>query len=175
QLELGLEPGQVGLGLPATPQAAGGGHQPPGNVVSALNCLEEGTDCGSFTPEQPYGPIGGALTWSTNRDASNGYEFAQTVGGRLGTGWPARRGAGRHRPAPGRRARPRPLRRGAPVRLRVPPPAGAPPLPRPRRPLHQGEAGPPHARRDPVARLGGPAALLGHLAVEGGEIGRAHV
>ncbi|GAA1103207.1 chitinase [Nocardiopsis composta] len=86
QLELGLEPGQVGLGLPATPQAAGGGHQPPGNVVSALNCLEEGTDCGSFTPEQPYGPIGGAMTWSINWDASNGYEFAQTVGGRLGTG-----------------------------------------------------------------------------------------
>nr|WP_017595083.1 chitinase [Nocardiopsis potens] len=86
QLEMGLAPGQVGLGLPATPQAAGGGHQPPGNVVSALDCLEQGTGCGSFTPQQPYGPIGGAMTWSINWDASNGYAFAKTVGGRLGTG-----------------------------------------------------------------------------------------
>ncbi|GAA4915510.1 chitinase [Streptomonospora salina] len=55
QVELGLRPDQVGLGLPATPDAAGGGHQPAGDVVRALNCLEEGRDCGSFAPASPTG------------------------------------------------------------------------------------------------------------------------
>ncbi|WP_046471470.1 chitinase [Allosalinactinospora lopnorensis] len=86
QLEMGLRPDQVGLGLPATPAAAGGGHQPPSNVVQALDCLENGESCGSFAPDEPYGPIGGAMTWSINWDATNGYAFADTVGGRLGTG-----------------------------------------------------------------------------------------
>ncbi|RCV54639.1 chitinase [Marinitenerispora sediminis] len=85
QLELGLRPDQVGLGLPATPSAAGGGYQAPANVVRALDCLERGTNCGSFTPAQPYGPIGGAMTWSINWDATNGYAFANQVGARLGT------------------------------------------------------------------------------------------
>ncbi|MFC7331318.1 chitinase [Marinactinospora rubrisoli] len=85
QLELGLRPDQVGLGLPATPSAAGGGHQPPANVVRALDCLELGTNCGSFAPAQPYGPIGGVMTWSINWDATNGYAFANEVQARLGT------------------------------------------------------------------------------------------
>ncbi|MFC3994874.1 chitinase [Nocardiopsis sediminis] len=85
QLELDLRPDQVGLGVPATPAAAGGGHQSPANVVAALDCLESGSGCGSFTPEQPYGPIGGAMTWSINWDATNGYAFANEVGARLGT------------------------------------------------------------------------------------------
>ncbi|MDA2805496.1 glycosyl hydrolase family 18 protein [Nocardiopsis suaedae] len=86
QLELGLRPDQVGLGLPATPQAAGGGHQPTSNVIAALDCLEEGTNCGSFTPSQPYGPIGGVMTWSINWDATNDYQFAKDISARLGGG-----------------------------------------------------------------------------------------
>ncbi|WP_394347352.1 chitinase [Streptomonospora litoralis] len=86
QLEMGLSPDQVGLGLPATPAAAGGGYQPAGNVIDALDCLEQGRNCGSFTPSEPYGPIGGAMTWSINWDATNGYAFADALGARLGTG-----------------------------------------------------------------------------------------
>ncbi|NYI96102.1 chitinase [Streptomonospora nanhaiensis] len=86
QLEMGLRPDQVGLGLPATPQAAGGGHQSTGNVIAALDCLEAGRSCGAFTPAQPYGPIGGVMTWSVNWDATNGYAFANAIGARLGTG-----------------------------------------------------------------------------------------
>ncbi|MFC4867434.1 chitinase [Streptomonospora arabica] len=86
QLELGLRPDQVGLGLPATPSAAGGGYQSTHNVIRALDCLEQGRNCGSFTPSQPYGPIGGAMTWSINWDATNGYAFADALGARLGTG-----------------------------------------------------------------------------------------
>ncbi|WP_017559235.1 glycosyl hydrolase family 18 protein [Nocardiopsis baichengensis] len=86
QLELGLRPDQVGLGLPATPQAAGGGHQPTSNVIAALDCLETGSDCGSFTPAEPYGPIGGVMTWSINWDATNDYRFARDISARLGGG-----------------------------------------------------------------------------------------
>nr|WP_255430014.1 chitinase [Streptomonospora sp. PA3] len=86
QLELGLRPDQVGLGLPATPDAAGGGYQPASNVIRALDCLEQGRNCGAFTPSEPYGPIGGAMTWSINWDATNGYAFADALGARLGTG-----------------------------------------------------------------------------------------
>ncbi|MBE2999808.1 chitinase [Nocardiopsis sp. HNM0947] len=83
QLEMDLEPHQVGLGLPATEDAAGGGYLEPEGVVDALDCLEEGSSCGSFSPESPYGPIGGVMTWSINWDAANGYAFADTVAPRL--------------------------------------------------------------------------------------------
>ncbi|GLU49633.1 glycosyl hydrolase family 18 protein [Nocardiopsis ansamitocini] len=95
QLEMGLSPDQVGLGLPAVPSAAGGGYQSADNVVKALDCLENGTNCGSFTPSTPYGPIGGAMTWSVNWDATNNYTFATTVGQRLSTG------GGQPNPGPG--------------------------------------------------------------------------
>ncbi|GAB3452196.1 hypothetical protein GCM10027570_30120 [Streptomonospora sediminis] len=86
QVELGLRPDQVGLGLPATPAAAGSGYQSPDNVIRALDCLEQGQNCGSFAPSEPYGPIGGVMTWSINWDATNGYAFANAISGRLGTG-----------------------------------------------------------------------------------------
>ncbi|WP_304451705.1 glycosyl hydrolase family 18 protein [Nocardiopsis sp. YSL2] len=86
QLEMGLRPDQVGLGLPATPAAAGGGHMAPTEIVKALDCLEAGTNCGSFTPTTPYGPIGGVMTWSVNWDSTNGYAFAETISARLGSG-----------------------------------------------------------------------------------------
>ncbi|GAB3476555.1 chitinase [Nocardiopsis coralliicola] len=84
--DLGLDPGQVGLGLPATSQAAGGGYQDPANVVAALDCLETGENCGSFQPSEPYGAMAGAMTWSVNWDSTSSYAFAETVGARLGTG-----------------------------------------------------------------------------------------
>ena len=79
QLQGGLRADQVGLGLPASSQAAGGGYQAPANTVSALNCLARGTSCGSFKPSTTYPAIRGAMTWSINWDASNGYAFANTV------------------------------------------------------------------------------------------------
>ncbi len=86
QLEMGLSPSQVGLGLPAVQSAAGGGYMAPSEVVRALDCLEAGTNCGSFSPSTPYGPIGGVMTWSVNWDATSGYAFANTISTRLGTG-----------------------------------------------------------------------------------------
>ncbi|WP_433699970.1 glycosyl hydrolase family 18 protein [Nocardiopsis sp. CA-288880] len=84
QLEMGLRPDQVGLGLPAVRSAAGGGYMAPSQVVRALDCLETGANCGSFSPQTPYGPIGGVMTWSINWDATSGYAFANTVSARLG-------------------------------------------------------------------------------------------
>src|SRR5690606_35852238 len=86
QLQAGLDPDQVGLGLPAVPSAAGGGYQPADNVTAALDCLATASRCGAFVPDQPWGPIGGAMTWSVNWDATNGFEFANVVGSYLGTG-----------------------------------------------------------------------------------------
>lgn len=80
QLENGLDPSQVGLGTPASPQAAGGGYVEPGVVTDALDCLTQGTNCGSFTPETTYPGLRGAMTWSTNWDASNGNGWSDTVG-----------------------------------------------------------------------------------------------
>lgn len=85
QLEEGLRPDQVGLGLPATPSAAGGGHVDPSVVNAALDCLATGDNCGSFTPPNTYPEIRGAMTWSVNWDATNGYNFADTVGSHLDT------------------------------------------------------------------------------------------
>ncbi len=86
QLEMGLSPSQVGLGLPAVPSAAGGGYMAPAQIVRALDCLEAGTNCGSFSPDSPYGAIGGVMTWSINWDATNGYAFANTISDRLAGG-----------------------------------------------------------------------------------------
>jgi chitinase len=85
QLQSGLRPDQVGLGLPASPSGAGGGYQPPGNVNNALNCLARGTNCGTFKPATTWPGIRGAMTWSINWDASNGYQFANTVAPHLDT------------------------------------------------------------------------------------------
>jgi chitinase len=79
QLQGGLNPDQVGLGLPASPSGAGGGYQSPSNVNNALACLAKGTNCGSFHPTTTWPSIRGAMTWSINWDASNGWNFANTV------------------------------------------------------------------------------------------------
>jgi chitinase len=85
QLQGGLRPDQVGLGLPASPSAAGGGFVNPSVVNAALDCLARGTNCGSFKPPTTWPSIRGAMTWSVNWDGSNGNNFANTVGPHLGT------------------------------------------------------------------------------------------
>jgi chitinase len=83
QLQGGLRPDQVGLGLPASPSAAGGGYVAPSVVNAALDCLSSGTNCASFKPSTTYPGLRGAMTWSINWDASNGYAFANTIGPHL--------------------------------------------------------------------------------------------
>jgi chitinase len=80
EMEGGLSPSQVGLGLPASSSAAGSGYTSPSVVDNALDCLATGSSCGSFVPPGTYPSIRGAMTWSINWDASNGYNFANTVG-----------------------------------------------------------------------------------------------
>jgi chitodextrinase len=79
QLQGGLRPDQVGLGLPASGSAAGGGFVSPSLVNNALDCLAAGTNCGSFRPSTTWPGIGGAMDWSINWDASSGYAFANTI------------------------------------------------------------------------------------------------
>ncbi|AWW37846.1 MULTISPECIES: chitinase [Streptomyces] len=80
QLEGGLSPSQVGLGLPASTRAAGGGYVSPTVVNNALDCLTRGTNCGSFRPARTYPDLRGAMTWSTNWDATAGNAWSNGVG-----------------------------------------------------------------------------------------------
>jgi chitinase len=85
QLENGLRPDQVGLGLPASPSAAGSGYVSPSIVNQALGILATGASGGSFRPPHTYPSLRGAMTWSINWDASNGYNFANSVSAKLKT------------------------------------------------------------------------------------------
>ncbi|HTX28388.1 MAG TPA: glycoside hydrolase family 18 protein [Streptosporangiaceae bacterium] len=85
ELEGGLSASQVGLGLPASPSAAGSGYVSPSLVNDALDCLAARANCGSFVPSAAYPAIRGVMTWSINWDASNGYNFAGTVAPYLAT------------------------------------------------------------------------------------------
>ena len=85
QLEKGLRPDQVSLGLPASSGAAGGGYVSPSVVNQALDCLSRGTNCGSFRPPRTYPGLRGAMTWSINWDVTNGNGFANTVRPHLNT------------------------------------------------------------------------------------------
>ena len=85
ELQGGLSPAQIGLGLPASPSAAGGGYVSPSVVNNALDCLAAKQNCGSFVPPTTWPAIRGVMTWSINWDASNGYNFANTVAPHLST------------------------------------------------------------------------------------------
>ncbi len=85
QLENGLRPDQVGLGLPANTTGAGSGYVDPSIVNNAMDCLSTGSNCGSFHAPKNYPGLRGAMTWSINWDASNGYKFANTVRTKLDT------------------------------------------------------------------------------------------
>ncbi|WLW52539.1 chitinase [Streptomyces sp. YU58] len=80
QLEGGLSPSQVGLGLPASTRGAGSGYVSPTVVNNALDCLTRGTACGSFKPSRTYPELRGAMTWSTNWDAAAGNAWSSAVG-----------------------------------------------------------------------------------------------
>ncbi|MET3983217.1 chitinase [Streptomyces sp. PvR034] len=80
QLEGGLAPSQVGLGVPASPSGAGSGYVSPTVVNNALDCLAKGTNCGSFKPSRTYPGLRGAMTWSTNWDAKAGSAWSNAVG-----------------------------------------------------------------------------------------------
>ncbi|MFF9275407.1 chitinase [Streptomyces griseosporeus] len=80
QLEGGLAPSQVGLGLPASTRAAGSGYVSPTVVNNALDCLTKATNCGTFKPSRTYPDLRGAMTWSTNWDAAAGNAWSGSVG-----------------------------------------------------------------------------------------------
>ncbi|WP_031068529.1 chitinase [Streptomyces sp. NRRL S-118] len=80
QLEGGLDASQVGLGVPASPRGAGSGYVDPSVVKNALDCLTRGTGCGSFKPSRTYPALRGAMTWSTNWDATAGNAWSGAVG-----------------------------------------------------------------------------------------------
>ncbi|MBC7273554.1 MAG: carbohydrate binding domain-containing protein [Streptomyces sp.] len=80
QLEGGLAPSQVGIGTPASTRAAGSGYVSPTVVNNALDCLTRGTNCGSFKPSRTYPDLRGAMTWSTNWDATAGNTWSGAVG-----------------------------------------------------------------------------------------------
>ncbi|RST10772.1 chitinase [Streptomyces sp. WAC05374] len=80
QLEGGLDPSQVGLGVPASTRGAGSGYVDPQIVKNALDCLTRGTNCGSFKPSKTYPALRGAMTWSTNWDATAGNAWSNAVG-----------------------------------------------------------------------------------------------
>ncbi len=85
QLESGLRPEQVAIGLPASEGAAGGGIVSPSVVNQALDCLAKGTNCGNFKPAKTYPGIRGVMTWSVNWDVTKGGNFARTVRPHLNT------------------------------------------------------------------------------------------
>lgn len=85
ELQGGLSPSQVGLGLPASPSATGSGYVSPAVINDALDCLAANQNCGSFIPPATWPGIRGVMTWSINWDASNGYNFADTVAPYLAT------------------------------------------------------------------------------------------
>jgi hypothetical protein len=65
----------------------------PSVVNAALSCLAYGQSCGSYRPAALYPTIRGAMTWSINWDAANGYRWSNSVGAHLttlpgGTGGP---------------------------------------------------------------------------------------
>ncbi|QLJ05204.1 carbohydrate binding domain-containing protein [Streptomyces sp. NEAU-sy36] len=80
QLQGGLAPSQVGLGVPASTSAAGSGYVSPSVVDNALDCLSAGTNCGTFKPSKTYPDLRGAMTWSTNWDATSGNAWSNAVG-----------------------------------------------------------------------------------------------
>lgn len=79
----GIPPQKVAIGLPACPNAAGGGYVSPALLKSALDYLRGlGQKPGNYTLAQfgGYPDLKGLMTWSINWDAVNNcgssYEFA---------------------------------------------------------------------------------------------------
>ncbi|MFS1511639.1 fibronectin type III domain-containing protein [Chengkuizengella sp. SCS-71B] len=76
-----LRSDQVIIGLPASPQAAGGGYTSPVIVQQALDYLIKGKSFeGNYVLRNPSGYPGfkGLMTWSINWDAFNNFEFSNS-------------------------------------------------------------------------------------------------
>ncbi|MCE9667704.1 glycosyl hydrolase family 18 protein [Myxococcus stipitatus] len=76
-----LRPDQVVIGLPSSPQAAGGGYTTPANVHKALDYLLKGQSFGgAYVLRQPAGYPGfkGLMTWSINWDQFTQFEFSNS-------------------------------------------------------------------------------------------------
>ncbi|GGR28235.1 chitinase [Streptomyces roseolus] len=80
QIQGGLDPSQVGLGVPASTRGAGSGYVAPSVVNNAIDCLTKLTGCGTFKPAQAWPTLRGAMTWSTNWDATAGNAWSNAVG-----------------------------------------------------------------------------------------------
>ncbi len=79
----GLPANKIAVGLPACPDAAGGGYLPPEEVKAAMNyLLGSGPQPGAYTLLQDggYPDLAGMMTWSINWDAKENcgdyYEYA---------------------------------------------------------------------------------------------------
>ncbi|NED05002.1 chitinase, partial [Streptomyces sp. SID6648] len=57
-----------------------GGYVAPSVVNAALDCLTKATNCGSFKLSKTYPDLRGAMTWSTNWDATAGNAWSSAVG-----------------------------------------------------------------------------------------------
>ena len=78
-----LPPEKVAIGLPACPNAAGGGYVSPAVLASAVNYLRDtGPQPGSYVRTSTYPTLRGLMTWSINWDAvstcATTYEFAES-------------------------------------------------------------------------------------------------
>jgi chitinase len=73
---VGLNPSQIAIGLPSGLSSASTGYTLPSEVHKALDCLITLTNCGSYTPAQPYSDIRGLMTWSINWDQADGFNFS---------------------------------------------------------------------------------------------------
>jgi chitinase len=77
--------GQASIAASEATSASAYRYVSPSVVNSALDCLAARANCGSFVPAAAYPGIRGVMTWSINWDASNGYNFANTVAPHLAT------------------------------------------------------------------------------------------
>lgn len=76
-----LRPDQILIGLPASPQAAGGGYTTEANVQKALDYLIKGQSFGgSYVLRNPagYPELKGLMTWSINWDKYVNHQFSNS-------------------------------------------------------------------------------------------------
>ncbi|MBM7119290.1 fibronectin type III domain-containing protein [Archangium primigenium] len=81
QMFPGLRADQIVIGLPSSPQAAGGGYTTPANVQKALDYLIKGKSFGgSYVLRQAsgYSDFKGLMTWSINWDKFTNFEFSNS-------------------------------------------------------------------------------------------------
>jgi chitinase len=80
EMQQGLSPSQVGMGLPASPSGASGGYVAPSVANAAMNCLKTGSGCATMKPSQTWpSGIRGAMSWSTNWDGSSGFAWINGI------------------------------------------------------------------------------------------------